>query len=417
MKIALVHDWLTGMRGGEKVLEVLCERYPRAEIFTLLHVRGSVSRAIERLPIHASALRLLPGVRHYYRECLPLFPALVETFDLTPFDLVLSSSHCAAKSVITRPGTVHICYCHTPMRYAWDQFDAYFGPSRVGRLPSALLRQAMAAMARWDRDTAGRVDRYLTNSQHVAGRIRRYYNREATVVYPPVDTDFFHPDAASAAVPDGKTGDSAYALVVSALVPYKRLDLAIDACRLAGVPLKIVGTGPERSRLAGNVQWLGRVSDEDVRQLYRRAALVLLPGEEDFGIVPLEAQACGCPVVAYSRGGAIETVVPDETGILVDEQTSEAFAGAIERAMRMRFDPARIRRHAERFSRARFGDQIEALVAETIAAGPPRQQPTSGKLSQSRSGAEATPLEKAMEPRSGAEATAARRGGGPRANN
>jgi glycosyltransferase involved in cell wall biosynthesis len=370
VKIALVHDWLTGMRGGEKVLEVLCERYPRAEIFTLLHVRGSVSPAIERLPIHTSALQHLPGVRHYYRECLPLFPAIVEAFDLTPFDLVISSSHCAAKSVITRPGTVHICYCHTPMRYAWDQFDAYFGPARVGTIASAVLRLAMAAMARWDRDTAGRVDRYLTNSQHVAGRIRRYYNREATVVYPPVDTDFFHPDSASATV---RGGDSRYALVVSALVPYKRLDVAVDACRLAGVPLTIVGTGPERSRLSGDARWLGRVSDGEVRDLYRHAAVVLLPGEEDFGIVPLEAQACGCPVVALGRGGALETVVPGETGLLVDSEDRAAFADAIARAMRTKFDSARIRRHAERFSRARFGDQIEALVAETVAAGAPRE--------------------------------------------
>jgi glycosyltransferase involved in cell wall biosynthesis len=387
MKVALVHDWLTGMRGGEKVLEVLCERYPRADIFTLLHVRGSVSPAIERLPIHTSALQALPGVRHYYRECLPLFPALVETFDLTPFDLVISSSHCAAKSVITRPGTVHVCYCHTPMRYAWDQFDAYFGPARVGAAASAALREAMAALARWDRATSGRVDRYLTNSQHVAGRIRRYYNREATVVYPPVDTDFFHPDAALTAVP----GDGRYALVVSALVPYKRLDLAIDACRLAGVPLKIVGTGPERSRLQGGAEWLGRLTDEQVRELYRHAALVLLPGEEDFGIVPLEAQACGCPVVALARGGAVETIIDEETGMLVGDQTGEAFASAITRAMHTTFDRARIRRHAERFSRARFGDQIEALVAETVAAGSLRaERSLSSSMIDSRSGAEAT---------------------------
>jgi glycosyltransferase involved in cell wall biosynthesis len=369
VKTALVHDWLTGMRGGEKVLEVLCERYPRAQIFTLLHVRGSVSPTIERRVVHTSPLQRLPGVRHYYRECLPLFPALIEQFDLTAFDLVISSSHCAAKSVITRPGTVHVCYCHTPMRYAWDQFDAYFGPERVGRLASAFLRPLMAAMARWDRDTASRVDRYLTNSQYVAGRIRRDYNRDATVVYPPVDTDFFHPDSAHAA---GSGGDGRYALVVSALVPYKRLDVAIDACRIAGVPLKIVGTGPERPRLSGDAQFLGRVSDDQVRGLYQRAAVLLLPGEEDFGIVPLEAQACGCPVVALGRGGAVESVVPGETGLLVGDQTGAAFADAIARALRTRFDAARIRRHAERFSRARFGDQIEALVAETVAAGPPR---------------------------------------------
>jgi glycosyltransferase involved in cell wall biosynthesis len=374
MNVAIVHDWLTGMRGGEKVLDVLCERYPRAELFTLLHVRGSVSPAIERLRIHTSALQHLPGVRHYYRECLPLFPSLIEQFDLERFDLVISSSHCAAKAVIARPGSVHICYCHTPMRYAWDQFAAYFGAARVGPVASALLRPALAALARWDRDTAGRVNRYLTNSQHVAGRIRRYYNREATVVYPPVDTDFFHPASAHAA-----TGsDAPYALVVSALVPYKRIDVAIDACRLAGVPLKIVGTGPERARLeqaanaadgaSSTVEFLGRLSDGDVRETYQHASVVLLPGEEDFGIVPLEAQACGRPVVALGRGGALETVVPGETGFLVDEPAADPFAGAIARVMQRRFDPAAIRRHAERFSRARFGDRIEALVAETIAA-------------------------------------------------
>jgi glycosyltransferase involved in cell wall biosynthesis len=328
-----------------------------------------VSPTIERHRVHTSALQRLPGIRHYYRECLPLFPALIEQVDLTSFDLVISSSHCVAKSVITRPATLHICYCHTPMRYAWDQFDAYFGPQRLGRVASAVLRPMMASLARWDRATAGRVDRYLTNSQHVAGRIRRYYNREATVVYPPVDTDFFHPDAAQAA---GSGGDGRYALVVSALVPYKRLDIAIDACQIAGVPLKIVGIGPERPRLPGTAQFLGRVSNEEVRDLYRRASVVLLPGEEDFGIVPLEAAACGCPAVALGRGGAVETVVPGETGILVDEPTSAAFAAGITRAMRTAFDAALVRRHAERFSRARFGDQIEALVAETVAAGPRR---------------------------------------------
>ena len=372
-RVGIVHDWLTGMRGGEKVLEVLCERYPHAELFTLLHVRGSVSAAIERLPIHTSALQRLPGVRHYYRECLPLFPALIEQFDLEPFDLVLSSSHCVAKGAIVRPGTLHLCYCHTPMRYAWDQFDAYFGPARVGAAASAFLRPVLAALARWDRDTSGRVHRYLTNSQHVAGRIRRYYNREATVVYPPVDTDFFHPDSAHAAA---SGSDAPYALVVSALVPYKRIDVAIDACRLAGVPLKIVGIGPERARLEqvaaadgtrGTVQFLGRLSNEAVRESYQRAAVVLLTGEEDFGIVPLEAQACGRPVVALGRGGAVETVLPGETGLLVDEPAADAFADAIVQAMRRRFDPAGIRRHAERFSRVRFGDQIDACVAETIA--------------------------------------------------
>ena len=364
MKVALVHDWLTGMRGGEKVLEVLCERFPDAELFTLLHVRGSVSPTIERLPIHTSALQWLPGVKHYYRECLLLFPLLIERFDLNRFDLVVSTSHCVAKSAVAAPHAVHICYCLTPMRYAWDQFDAYFGPQRLGRPASAAMRVVMNRLARWDRRTAARANRYVAISHYVAGRVRRYYNREATVVYPPVDTDFFHPDSA---VP-GRN-----ALVVSALVPYKRLDFAIDACRLAGVPLKIVGDGPDRGMLERHaaarpgppVDFLGRRSNEEVRELYRSAGVVLLPGEEDFGIVPLEAQACGRPVVAYARGGAVETVVPDVTGLLVDDASPAAFADAIRRAIDRPFDSAAIRRHAERFGRARFGDEMEAVVRET----------------------------------------------------
>src|SRR5882762_7588131 len=229
MKIALVHDWLTGMRGGERVLEVLCERFPEAELFTLLHVRGSVSPAIERLRIHTSFVQRLPFVARHYRYYLPLFPAAVERFDLDRFDLVLSVSHCCAKSVIRSAGAHHICYCLTPMRYAWDQFDAYFGPQRIGRAASAVMRPVMARMARWDRDTSGRADRYVAISHYVAGRIRRYYNRDATVVYPPVDTDFFTPAPAAFSPASAER----FALVVSALVPYKQVDVAIEACRLA----------------------------------------------------------------------------------------------------------------------------------------------------------------------------------------
>ena len=350
------------MRGGEKVLEVLCERFPDADIFTLLHVPGSVSSTIERHRIHTSALQHLPGVRRYYRECLLLFPTLVEQFRLDGFDLVISSSHCVAKSALARPSARHVCYCHTPMRYAWDQFDAYFGPDRIGRAGSWAMRHVMARLARWDRDTSSRPHRYVTNSQYVAGRIRRYYNREATVVHPPVDTDFYRPNGA---VPER------YALIVSALVPYKRIDLAIDACRLAGVPLRVAGIGPDRARLdalasgapGSDVSFLGRQTNEELRELYRHAGVVLLPGEEDFGIAPLEAQACGRPVVAYGRGGALDTVIPGETGLLVDEATPAAFAEAITRVIHHPFDVAAIRRHAERFGRERFGDEMVALIS------------------------------------------------------
>jgi glycosyltransferase involved in cell wall biosynthesis len=365
LKVALVHDWLTGMRGGEKALEVICERFPDADLFTLVHARGSVSPTIERHSPRTSFIQRLPRAGRYYRCYLPLFPTAIELFDFDRFDLIVSVSHCCVKSIV-RPGRArHLCYCLTPMRYGWDQFDAYFGPDRIGRLASRLMRPVMARLARWDRETADRVDRYVAISHYVAGRIRRYYNREASVVYPPVDTDFFQPDAA---VPER------FAIVVSALVPYKRIDLAIEASRLAGVPLKIVGAGPERhrlERLAGaDTEFLGRRSNEELRALYQRAAVVLLPGEEDFGIVPLEAQACGRPVVALGRGGALETVVPDETGILVDEPTAAALADGLRRALGRRFDAAAIRHHAERFGGGRFGDEIEALVrAEGAASG------------------------------------------------
>ena len=365
-RIALVHDWLTGMRGGEKALEVLCERYPEAELFTLVHIPGSVSPIIERRPIHTSFVQHMPGVSRYYRQYLPLFPTAVERFNFDRFDLVLSISHCAVKSVIT--GKVpHLCYCLTPMRYAWDQFDAYFGPERIGQIGSRLMRPVMDRMARWDRDTAGRPDRYVAISHYVAGRIGRYYNREATVVYPPVNTDFYRPDNTS---PEG------FALIVSALVPYKRIAVAIDACAQARVPLKIVGDGPERQSLergaTGQVEFLGRRSDDEIRTLYRRAGVVLLPGEEDFGIVPLEAQSCGRPVVALGRGGALETVVPGETGLLVDDLSAEAFADAVSSAVGRSFDAAAIRRHAEGFGRERFGDEMETALRNLAAEGAAR---------------------------------------------
>jgi len=273
VKLAIVHDWLTGMRGGEKALEVLCERFPDAKLFTLVHIRGSVSPTIERLGPHTTFVQHLPFVKRLYRQYLPLFPTAVEQFSFDRFDRIVSLSHCCVKSIV-HPGAVpHLCYCLTPMRYAWDQFDAYFGAARVGRVGSAVMRPVMARMARWDRGTAARANRYVAISHYVAGRIRRYYNREATVVYPPVDTDYFHPDSSS---------PERFALIVSALVPYKRLEVAIAACRRARVPLTIVGDGPERAALereAGpEVRFLGRVPDDEVRRLYRRAAVTLLPG-------------------------------------------------------------------------------------------------------------------------------------------
>jgi glycosyltransferase involved in cell wall biosynthesis len=367
IKVAIVHDWLTGMRGGEKVLEAICELYPGAAIYTLVQVPGAVSRQIETHPVTRSFVQWLPAARTRYREYLPLFPSAVEMFDLDGYDLVISSSHCAAKSVIRPPSATHVCYCHSPMRYAWDQFDAYFGPDQVGAWRSRLLRPVMAGLARWDAATAPRVDRFLANSQYVAGRIRRYYNRGSTVVYPPVDTTFYRPPA----LLGHHQPDSSF-LIVSALVPYKRLDVAIEACRLVGAPLKIVGRGPEEARLrhlAGpDVEFLGWRSDDEIRDLYGRARAVLLPGTEDFGMVPVEAQACGAPVVAHGAGGACETVIDGSTGVLVADDSAAAFADGLSRVRHLKLDPVAIRANAERFSRSRFLADFRSAVDDAMRA-------------------------------------------------
>ncbi|OFW38801.1 MAG: hypothetical protein A3J29_13010 [Acidobacteria bacterium RIFCSPLOWO2_12_FULL_67_14b] len=371
MRVALVHDWLTGMRGGEKALEVFCELYPDADLFTLVHIPGTTSPVIEARTVRRSAIQLLPFAGRLYREYLPLFPIAVEQFDLDAYDLVISTSHCAAKSVVVTGRARHLCYCLTPMRYAWDQFDAYFGPDRVGTVASALLRPMLAGLARWDRATAGRVHRYLAISQYVARRIALYYNRESTLVYPPVDTEFYAP-ASNEAAEDVPQLDRPHFLVVSALVPYKRVDLAMMAARRAGVALTVVGNGPERARLEAltgdGVELLGWRSDEEIRDLYRRSTAAILPGEEDFGIVPVEAQACGRPVVALGRGGALDTVIDGDTGVLVPDPSVDSLADSLTRAASITWNPARIRAHAQRFSRERFVTEIRHIVDETLNA-------------------------------------------------
>jgi glycosyltransferase involved in cell wall biosynthesis len=365
VRVALIHDWLTGMRGGEKVLEALCELFPVADLFTLVQVPGATTPFIEQRAVRTSFIQRLPWAGRLYRLYLPLFPIAIEQFDLDGYDLVISCSHCAAKSVVVTGRARHLCYCLTPMRYAWDQFDAYFGPAKVGAVASRLARPVMAAMARWDRATAGRAHRYLAISQYVARRIGLYYNRRSTIVYPPVETSFFTP------APAERAPDPTF-LVVSALVPYKRVELAIGAARLAGVPLTIVGDGPERAALeplAGDdVRFLGWRSNEEIRDLYRSSIAAVLPGEEDFGIVPVEAQACGRPVVALGRGGVLDTIVEGETGVLVNAATEEALADGLRCAAARRWDSSRIRAHAERFSRERFVREMMVIVDETLAA-------------------------------------------------
>jgi glycosyltransferase involved in cell wall biosynthesis len=351
------------MRGGEKVLESFCRLFPDADILTLVHVPGSVSRTIESHRIRTSVVQRFPRRAQWYRHYLPFYPAAVEGFDLDDVDLVISTSHCAAKSVVPTGRAFHLCYCHSPMRYAWDQFDAYFGRERIGTAGNALARPVLAWLARWDRATAGRVDQFVANSRFVAARISRYYNRAASVLYPPVDVDFFTPGGAP---PD------AYFLVVSALVPYKRIDVAIHAARRLGVRLKIVGTGPDQARLsaiAGSAADLvGAVDANQLRDLYRGARALVLPAEEDFGIAPVEAMACGRPVIALGRGGATETVLPGQTGLLVDDATPEAFAAAMDAVSGTTFDSSRLVSHAAAFSTARFEAGFTEILQNRMAA-------------------------------------------------
>jgi glycosyltransferase involved in cell wall biosynthesis len=364
LRVALVHDWLTGMRGGERVLEALCELFPHATIYTLLEAPGKVSETIARHPVRTSFVQGLPRAERYYRYYLPLFPLAIEQFTLDGYDLVISSSHCVAKSVITPPRTRHLCYCHTPMRYAWDQFEHYFGAGRVGAI-SYVARPILRRLAVWDAATGDRPDRYLANSQYVAERIRRYYNRAASIVHPPVDTSFYTPLALA---------PEPYFLIVSALVPYKRIDVALAAARRLRTPLKIVGEGPERARLeaqAGSeIEFLGRLPDTDVRDLYRQATAVLVPWEEDFGIVPVEAQACGRPVVALGRGGVLDSVQDGVNGLLVSQNDETSWVAALERVRQTAFDPVVVRATAERFSRPRFQRELIAAVDALLAAPP-----------------------------------------------
>jgi glycosyltransferase involved in cell wall biosynthesis len=374
-RTALVHDWLTGMRGGEKVLEALGGLFPGAPIHTLFHFPGSVSAAIEAHPIHTSFLQRAPGVRRRYRHYLPLFPAAIEEFDLAGYDLVVSSSHCVAKGVLPPPGAFHLCYCHTPMRYAWDQEHAYF-PRRRG--PAAHLRAiALSRLRTWDAASAARVDLFVANSRFVASRIQRYYGRpegEIEVVAPPVEVELFTPG-------EPAERDGAYCLAVSALAPYKRLEVAIAACARLGLELRIVGEGPERRRLeglarpaGGRTRFLGRVAPERLCDLYRGALCFVQPGVEDFGIAAVEALACATPVVALGQGGIVDIVEDGRHGVLYETENngirdagdSGALAAAIDRARRIRFNSSDLRGRAEGFSAGRFTERIRSILSRHL---------------------------------------------------
>jgi glycosyltransferase involved in cell wall biosynthesis len=356
MKTAVVHDWLNGMRGGEKVLEAILPLLPDPTVFTLFHVPGSVSASIERYPIRASPLNRLPFAHRGYRNYLPLFARAVEAFDLSGFDLVVSSSHCVAKGAIAPSGVPHLCYCHTPVRYAWDQFDEYFPE---GTPLKGLKRFFVERLREWDRRTAGRPTSYLANSSAVAERIRRHYGRDAAVCHPPVDVEFFTPSQAP-------RGD--FLLCVGALVPYKRFGDAVAAAKALGRLLVLVGRGPEEKRLralaGSSVNIVADRAPEELRELYRTCAAFVQPGEEDFGIAAVEALACGAPVIALSRGGALDIVEDGGNGVLFTEDGAGGLAKAIGRAEGLRFDPALLRAGALRFSADRFRAAFSAALPQ-----------------------------------------------------
>jgi glycosyltransferase involved in cell wall biosynthesis len=358
------------MRGGERCLEVLCELFPSAPLFTLLHVPGSVSPVIENRRIVTSFVQRLPDATQRYRHYLPLFPAAIRRFDLGGHDVVISLSHCVAKGVRIPPGALHVCYCFTPMRYVWDLYDDYFRRD-AGALVRTLMPPVAAALRRWDRRTSS-VHHFVAISRHIAERIRRVYGRASDVIHPPVDLERFRVAA-----------PADFYLVVSALAPYKRVDLAVAAATRLGRRLLVVGTGPEEGklrRLAGpTVEFLGWRSDEDVARLYARCRAVLFTAFEDFGIVPLEAAAAGRPTIAFGRGGVLDTMTPlagaepsiaggaePPTAVFFDTQTVDALAAAIERfeaaERACRFEPAALRARAERFDRPRFAERLREYV-------------------------------------------------------
>ena len=385
MRVALMHDWLTGMRGGEKCLESLCRLFPKADLYTLLHDPGTTSPLIEDRCIRTSFLQRLPGIARWYRLSLPLMPLAVSRLRLRRrYDLVVSLSHAVAKSVVPPPGVPHVCYCFTPMRYAWHLYHDYFegltpNPRQgCGRVVSAwvtdpLRRALFAQLRRWDRRTAQRVTHFVAISRTIQQRIHEAYGRESGLIYPPVDTAFY--------TPDSRQREGFY-LCVSALAPYKRIDLAIQACARSDRELVVLGKRPEanalRRRAGPKVRFLGWQSNEVIRDYLRRCRALLFPGREDFGLVPVEAQACGTPVIAYGEGGACESLLAasDEhvgTAVFFDRQSPESLAAAMRwfESHPLQFSEQSARQQAERFRTERFEDEmmsyLEAVVSGKLA--------------------------------------------------
>jgi glycosyltransferase involved in cell wall biosynthesis len=367
LKIAIIHDWLTGMRGGEKVLELIIELFPNSDIYTLVHNKGSVSQIIESRPIFSSFIDRLPFKKNQYPYYLPLFPTAIEMFDLKKYDFIFSTSHCAAKGVRIPPTAFHVSYIHSPMRYVWDMYEDYFAKERLNFFSRKIIPLWANYLRMWDVTSSNRVDEFIANSQHVARRISKYYRRTAEVIHPPVDTELFQISRST----------GSYFLIVSALVPYKRIDLAIQVFNRINKPLVILGEGPEESFLKKiadkNIKFIGWQPAETLKDYYSECIALVFPGEEDFGITPVEAQACGKPVIAYARGGALETVVGYDgsnerkcSGIFFYEQSESSLSEALTQFNQLNWDTEFMRKNSERFSKERFKSEISAFVNKKI---------------------------------------------------
>lgn len=358
MRVALVHDYLTQFGGAERVLEALMELFPNAPVFTLVYDKDKLGTIDERR-LRPSFLQKLPIARRSHRYFpLALMPLAIEQFSLKDFDVVLSATHSFSKGLIPHPNTMHISYCFTPTRYAWDDSHKYVREFSQSTLFQKVAPLALSYIRQWDYYASQRATSYVTLSHHVAKRIQKYYHRDASVIYPPVDVKRF-------SVSKNHEG---YYLVVSRLMPYKRVDLAIEACERLGRPLKVVGTGPEmeslRKRAGKYTEFLGFVPDEDLPHLYQGARAFVFPQEEDFGIAPLEAAASGKATIAYAAGGARETIIDGKTGVFFEDQRVSSLMDAIERFEDLHFDPLAIRAHADRFSRERFLQEMDHFVQD-----------------------------------------------------
>jgi glycosyltransferase involved in cell wall biosynthesis len=366
-RVAIIHDWLTGMRGGELVLEAIAELFIAPELFTLVCDEKELSPPLQALPRHVSWLQKIPGASRRYRSFLPLMPAAIESFDLTGYDLVVSSSHCVAKGVRKAQGAVHVSYVHAPMRYMWDRYEDYFGPGRASPAVRLAARAFRPYLQNWDRSVSSeaRVDRLIANSRFIAGQMDRAYHRKPDVIYPFVDLARFPQDAAR------KPGN--HYLMVGAFAPNKRVDLAIEAFNQLKLPLWIVGAGQDETKLksmAGpTVKMLGKISNEEIAKLYLSCKAFIFPGIEDFGITPLEAMASGAPVIAFDGGGVVETV-NEKTGIRFQPQTAPALIDAVMKLERgdWSFLASDCRAQAENFTRERFQREFLRILRETWAS-------------------------------------------------